>query len=66
MKIRRKSCGVNLSGCPAELVSEPSAVLVTGMTRQIHSRIVSGGIERLTPPIRRWNSSGMGGFQTLS
>jgi hypothetical protein len=43
-----------------------SAVLVMGMARQIHPRIVSGGIERLTPPIRRWNSSGMGGFQTLS
>jgi hypothetical protein len=27
MKIRRKSCGVNLSGCPAGLLSELSAVL---------------------------------------
>jgi len=43
-----------------------SAGEVSGSDSQIQSRIVPEGIARLSMPNLRWNSSGMGGFQTRS
>ena len=61
MNRRRKSWGVNRNGCPAA-----SVTLVPSNAPLIHSRRVAAGMARCSIPNRRWNSSGIGGFQTRS
>ncbi len=60
-KILRKSCGVNMSGSPAASVRPVAARAL--MSRL---RIALGVYARVSLPMDRWNSSGMGGFQTRS
>jgi len=59
--IRRKSCGVNRSGRPLA-----SVMLVPFRASLTSSRMAGPPIGRVSPPKRRWNSSGIGGFQMRS
>lgn len=59
-KILRKSWGESMSGSPLVLV-RPIAASVLMSSLRIAMR-VNG---RFSLPMERWNSSGIGGFQTL-
>ena len=60
-KILRKSCGENMSGSPAASVRPVAASALMSSVR-----IALGVNARFSLPMDRWNSSGMGGFQTRS
>jgi len=53
MKIRRKSWGCMVSGCPA-----PSVIPAAARAFSRNSRTALYGIGRFSTPKRRWNSSG--------
>ena len=60
MKILRKSWGVKCSGLPSvPVIPAPASAPVR------RSRMPSAAIGRFSRPTRRWNSSGIGGFQVL-
>ena len=61
VKIRRKSWGAKSRGLPAASVS-PARVIA--LLRRV--RMPAMGMGRLSRPMVRWNSRGMGGFQTFS
>ena len=60
-KILRKSCGENSRGSPAASVRPVAASALMSSLR-----IAVGVNARFSLPIPRWNSSGIGGCQTLS
>jgi hypothetical protein len=60
-KILRKSCGEKASGSP-----EASIRPVAASALMSRLRIAFGVCARVSLPMFRWNSSGMGGFQTRS
>ena len=61
MKSLRKSWGVKFSGLPLASVSPVPASAAFS-----RARIPWIGMGRCSTPICRWNSSGIGGFQTRS
>ena len=61
MNIRRKSCGVKISGCPAASVRPVRASAALSMLRTVPAEIC-----RVSVPPRRWNSSGAGGCHRCS
>ena len=60
-KILRKSWGENMSGSPLASVRP---VVASALMSSL--RIAVGVNGRFSLPMERWNSSGIGGFQTLS
>ena len=60
-KILRKSCGAKSSGFPSVPVIPAAASAPAS-----RSRMPEIGIGRFSRPTRRWNSSGIGGFQVFS
>jgi hypothetical protein len=61
VKTLRKSCGQKVRGLPSVPVMPEAA---RAPARRL--RIPSAGMGRFSRPMRRWNSSGIGGFQVRS